>query len=124
MNQPPAPTTHLSIAVVEWAPNAMLMVDNQGMIVLTNMGAQTLFGYRREELLGQPVDVLVPERFRDQQSDLRAGLFSVASTLVKMSALVPSSWRREQIGCCDQALRLSPRPADRAVRCILVSGKA
>ncbi len=50
---------------VEAAPNAMLMVDGRGTIVLANAHAEELFGYRREELLGRPVEVLVPARFRE-----------------------------------------------------------
>ncbi len=49
---------------VESAPNAMVMVDEAGRIVLFNRHAETLFGYDRTDLLGRSVDVLVPERFR------------------------------------------------------------
>jgi PAS domain S-box-containing protein len=51
--------------VVEAAPNAMLAVDRRRSIALVNRGAETLFGYAREELLGQPVELLIPGRFRD-----------------------------------------------------------
>ncbi len=49
---------------VEAAPNAMIMVDAAGRIALANLQAEQLFGYRRDELIGQPVEILVPERFR------------------------------------------------------------
>ena len=42
----------------------MVMIDPEGKIVLVNAQTEKLFGYRRDELLGQPVDLLVPERFR------------------------------------------------------------
>ncbi len=50
--------------VVESAPNAILMVDKDRKIVLFNKQSETLFGYRRDEVLGKEVELLVPERFR------------------------------------------------------------
>lgn len=61
--------------VVEAAPNAMLMVDGQGKIKLVNSQTERLFGFRREELLDQPVEMLVPERYRAAHPDLRTGFF-------------------------------------------------
>jgi diguanylate cyclase (GGDEF)-like protein/PAS domain S-box-containing protein len=49
---------------VESAPNAMVLVDRQGRIALVNSQAVIMFGYGREELNGQPVEMLIPERFR------------------------------------------------------------
>ncbi len=49
---------------VESAPNAMVMVDRRGRIALVNSQAVKMFGYNREELTGQPVEMLIPERFR------------------------------------------------------------
>jgi PAS domain S-box-containing protein len=51
-------------AVVDAAPNGMVMFDAEGTIVLANARMEQLFGYRRDELLGQNVEILVPERFR------------------------------------------------------------
>jgi PAS domain S-box-containing protein len=50
--------------VVESAPNAFVMADAEGRIVLVNAKTETLFGYPREELIGQPVEILMPEQFR------------------------------------------------------------
>ncbi len=50
--------------VVEAAPNAMLVVDQAGKITLANAAAETVFGYARDELIGRPVEMLLPERFR------------------------------------------------------------
>lgn len=48
-------------ALLEAAPDAMVIVDQEGRIVLVNAQTERLFGYPREELLGQPVDGLVPD---------------------------------------------------------------
>lgn len=58
---------------VEAAPNAMVMVDERGRIVLVNGQTETLFGYKREELLGRSVELLVPKRFRAKHPGYREG---------------------------------------------------
>lgn len=62
--------------VVEAAPNAMLMVDPQGEIVLTNRQAETLFGYTHQELMGMRIEALIPDRFRKMHQALRSGYFA------------------------------------------------
>ncbi len=61
--------------VVEAAPNAMLMADRNGRITLVNSNAEALFGYARTELIGEPLELLVPERFRDRHPHHVAGFF-------------------------------------------------
>jgi PAS domain S-box-containing protein len=61
--------------VVESAPNAMVMIDASGRIDMVNAQAERLFGYQREELLGQSVEILVPDRFRGQHPGLRRSFF-------------------------------------------------
>jgi PAS domain S-box-containing protein len=60
---------------VEAAPNAMLMVDQTGTIVLLNSQAEALFGYARAELIGQAVERLVPERYRRQHPAHRSAFY-------------------------------------------------
>jgi hypothetical protein len=50
-------------AAVQSSPSGVIMVDQEGTIVLSNREAERTFGYDHDELLGQPVEHLVPERF-------------------------------------------------------------
>ena len=59
--------------LLEAAPDAMVCVDSGGRIVLVNAQAERLFGYPREELAGQPVEILVPDAIKAGHPDLRAG---------------------------------------------------
>ncbi|MDR3415814.1 MAG: EAL domain-containing protein [Nevskia sp.] len=62
--------------VVEFAPSAIVLVNDRGEIVLINAQAELLFGYARNELLGKPVDVLVPERVRAFHAGTLASYFA------------------------------------------------
>ena len=61
------------LSLMEAAPDAMLIVDSGGRIALANAQADRMFGYRREDLVGKNVEILVPGRFREQQRRYRAG---------------------------------------------------
>jgi PAS domain S-box-containing protein len=61
--------------LLEGAPDAMVMVNRDGRIVLVNTQAEKLFGYGREELFGRPVEDLVPEHFRAAHPANRRGYF-------------------------------------------------
>ena len=70
------PEYSLYVTVVEAAPNAMVMVDQAGKIVLMNSQAEKLFGYCREELMGQSIELLVPGPMRARHSDYQRGFFA------------------------------------------------
>lgn len=53
-------------AFIEAAPDAIVVVDRDGLIAGINALGEEMFGYKREELTGQPVEILVPERYRPQ----------------------------------------------------------
>ena len=57
--------------VVEAAPNAMVMANGAGLIEMVNAQAERVFGYSRQEMLGQPVEILIPEQFRHVHPALR-----------------------------------------------------
>src|ERR1035438_10265003 len=56
----------LSTVLLETLPDAVIAVDHDGTIVQVNSKAQELFGYDRDELIGQKVEILVPESYRRQ----------------------------------------------------------
>jgi diguanylate cyclase (GGDEF)-like protein/PAS domain S-box-containing protein len=56
----------------EAAPYAKVVVDGSGTIVLANARTEELFGWQRSELIGQAVEILLPERFRTRHSDHRS----------------------------------------------------
>lgn len=62
--------------VVESAPCGMIMMSRAGMIVLINSQIEALFRYRRDELIGQSADVLIPERYRHEHPLHRAAGFA------------------------------------------------
>jgi len=62
--------------VVEAAPNAMVMINTSGRIEMVNAQAERVFGYARAEMLGQPVELLVPGRARNHHPVLRDSFFA------------------------------------------------
>jgi PAS domain S-box-containing protein len=62
--------------LLESAPDAIVIVDGSGQIVLVNSQAVNLFGYRREELLGKPIEMLVPSRLHARHVHHRTHFFS------------------------------------------------
>jgi PAS domain S-box-containing protein len=71
--------------LVEDAPNAMIMVDAAGKIALLNGEAERLFGYERAELVGKPIESLLPERLGAEHSRLR-GEYLLAPRVRTMGA--------------------------------------
>ncbi|MBZ5561981.1 MAG: PAS domain S-box protein [Acidobacteriia bacterium] len=62
-------------ALLDSAPDAMVIIDRTGRMVLVNSATEALFGYPRSELLGQSLRMLVPERLREERSKFYTRLF-------------------------------------------------
>src|SRR5947209_3280304 len=63
-------------SLLDAAPDAMLVVDTEGIIVVANRQSVALFAYAHEELIGKPVELLIPERFRNKHPQHRTGFFT------------------------------------------------
>jgi len=84
MPRPPPSGTELPFELpfgdlLEALPDALVIVDGDGRIVLANAQTQALLGYARQELLGQPVEMLVAARLRDRHAGHRRGFFALPS---------------------------------------------
>jgi PAS domain S-box-containing protein len=68
--------SELSRALLESASDGILLGDGTGRIILVNAAATRMFGYSRTELMGQPLEILLPERIRGAHIAHRAGYFA------------------------------------------------
>jgi PAS domain S-box-containing protein len=73
--------------LLEAAPDAVVIVESDGQIARVNGQAEQLFGYPRHELVGQGVEMLMPERFRSNHLPLRTGYFGSAQARLMGSGL-------------------------------------
>jgi len=81
--------------LLDAAPDAILEVDREGRILLLNRATEKLFGYRREDLLGTPIENLLPESFRDRHVGHRDVYASNASMRPMGQGLTLAARRRD-----------------------------
>ena len=86
---------HLFSALLESAPDAMLIVDERGNILLANSQTEKLFGYHGEELIGLPVEMLMPARFRHAHAQHRGHFFAAPRLRPMMAGLDLYGVRRD-----------------------------
>ena len=99
--------------LLEAAPDAMVVVDQAGEIVLLNVQAEKQFGYSRDELVGQKVTNIIPEGFAERliADDLRSAEEALASRSAPGSnfRLVERTGREFPIEIMLSPLRVAPR---------------
>jgi PAS domain-containing protein len=95
------------------APDAMVMVNGDGTVRLVNAALERMFGYRREELMGQPVEVLIPERDRAVHQSHRHDFLAAAVPGRWEPACSSTGQRRRRVPGRDQpqSTRYRGRPA-------------
>jgi len=67
------------ISLFENATEGIILTDNSGNIVLVNPAAEKMFGYKSDELIGNPIEILIPEKFKSHHHELRAGFYKQPS---------------------------------------------
>ena len=100
--------------LLEAGPDAMVCVDSGGQIVLVNAQAERLFGYPREELAGQPVEILVPDASKARHPALRAG-YAADPTPRPMGAGLNLSGRRRDGTAFPAEIVLSALDTDQGI---------
>lgn len=103
--------------VLEAAPDAMLVSEPGGHIVWANSQAERLFGYARADLIGQPVEILVPEMAREKHVALRAGYTRVPLNR-DMGSPLELRGRRRDGSTFPADIRLSPQDTADGLRII------
>ena len=97
--------------LLESAPDAMVIIDDQGKIAIANGQAEEMFGYTRQEMLGKPVEILLPERLREDHVGHRDG-FAAEPRLRPMGPGLELLARREDGSEFPVEISLSPVRSD------------
>src|SRR4051794_23948332 len=81
--------------ILDAAPDAVIQVDANGKIILLNRATENMFGYARAQLMGQPVEVLIPDHARGKHAEHRAGYHKAASVRPMGAGLPLEGLRRD-----------------------------
>ncbi len=100
--------------LLQFSPDALLVVDAQGIIQFSNDTARDMFGYSSDELAGRPMELLIPERLRERHQQHVARFLQAPSNREMGARLVDLSARRSDGSEFPAGIRLAPiRSADR-----------
>jgi len=103
-----AEISSIALRLLEFSPDALLVVDAQGIIQFSNQTSSTLFGYRPDQLVGQPLKVLIPERFHTRHGAHMSGFMRQPASR-EMGARISDLFARRADGSEFPAgIRLSP----------------
>jgi PAS domain S-box-containing protein len=106
--------TLLSTSILEAIPDAVAAVNQQGVIIQVNSQMEALFGYTRDELIGQKIEILVPERQRPQHH-LHRERFHHQPKIRRMGAGLDLSGRRHDGSEFPVEISLSPVAVDEGI---------
>ena len=107
-------TPELARSALDAAPDALIMIDAEGIVRFANRQACVLFGYPHGELVGQHLERLMPEKFRDRHLGYRQGYFT-APRVRPMGAGLTLFGRRRDGGEFPVEISLSPVADDRTL---------
>jgi PAS domain S-box-containing protein len=85
----------LSRQIVESAPDAVIFADRDGMIELWNQGAESIFGYGREEAIGRSLDLIIPEKLRERHWEGYRKVMETGSTRYGSELLAVPAMRKD-----------------------------
>jgi len=105
--------------LLDAAPDGILIVDGQGRIQVANPQVEAIFGYRQDELLGQPIEVLVPERYRPRHTQARSD-YSHAPRTRPMGLGMDLTGRRKDGSEVPVEISLSPMPLDGVTQVVAI----
>lgn len=101
--------------LVEAAPDAIVVTDKSGKIILVNAQTEAMFGYERHELVGQMVDILVPQRYHERHLSHRAHYVSAAPVPRSMGSDLDLYGQRRDGSEFPVAVSLSPAETDQGM---------
>lgn len=94
--------------LLQFSPDALIVIDGNGAIIFANATTRTLFGYSRDQLIGQPIEMLVPERFRLRHGAHLAGFLRDPTNREMGARIIDLFARRADGSEFPAGIRLAP----------------